>query len=133
LCGAEGTVGYSAIRAIRRNAFRGKAVAGRHAACARICAHYHVRMIPRPIDRSAPRRAVNLSLNSDMVAKARALGLNLSGIAEEAIAREVARATEEWFKAEIARGVAEHEEYLAKYGSLADAVRATLEAEDGDA
>ncbi len=90
-------------------------------------------MIPRPIDRNAPRRAVNLSLNSDMVAKARALGLNLSGIAEEAIAREVARATEEWFKAEIARGIAEHEAYLATYGSFADAVRATLEAEEAEA
>jgi antitoxin CcdA len=91
-----------------------------------------MRMIPRPIDRHAPRRAVNLSLNGDMVAKARALGLNLSSIAEEAITREVARATEARFKAEIARGLEQYDQYLAEHGSFADAVRATLEAEEPD-
>ena len=83
-------------------------------------------------DEKAPRRAVNLSLNSDLVSKARSCGLNLSGIAEEAIKREVARIARERFEAEIRRGVEEHEAYLAKYGSFAEAVRRSLE-EEGEA
>ena len=83
-------------------------------------------------DESAPRRAVNLSLNSDLVSKARSCGLNFSGIAEAAIRREVARVARERFEAEIRRSVAEHDAYLADYGSFAEAVRRTLE-EEGEA
>jgi antitoxin CcdA len=77
----------------------------------------------RPSEQPAPRRAVNLSLNSAMVAEARALGLNLSALAEAAIGQEVARVTAERFAAELRRGVAEHAEYLAEYGSLGAALR----------
>lgn len=73
-------------------------------------------------DEKAPRRAVNLSLNSDLVSKARSCGLNLSGIAEEAIRREVARIARERFEAEIRRSVVEYEAYLATYGSLWEAL-----------
>ena len=73
-------------------------------------------------DDNTPRRAVNLSLNSDLVAKARSCGLNLSGIAEEAIRREVAREARERFDAEIKRSVTEYEAYLAEYDSLWEAL-----------
>lgn len=82
-------------------------------------------------DEKAPRRAVNLSLNSDLLSKARACGLNLSGIAEEAIKREVARVARERFEAEIRRSVEQHDAYLAEYGSLWEAVQRTL-AEEAD-
>jgi antitoxin CcdA len=75
-------------------------------------------------DPHAPRRAVNLSLNADLVEKARAHKLNLSAIAEAAISRALAEAAEAWFREEIAHSVAEHAEYLATYGSLGDALRA---------
>lgn len=45
-------------------------------------------------------------------------------LAEEAISRELARIAAERFREEVARGVDEHNAYLAEYGSLADAVRA---------
>lgn len=45
----------------------------------------------------APKRPVNLSLNSDLLRQARELGLNLSGVAEEALAYAVsARLAERW-------------------------------------
>ncbi len=75
-------------------------------------------------DPNAARRAVNVSLNSDMIARAREARLNLSAIAEEAIARALADATAKRFHAELARSIEEYESYLAEYGSLADAVRA---------
>ena len=86
----------------------------------------------RPLyDATAQRRAVNLSLNSDLVAKARQEQLNLSAIAEEAITRALGQAAKRRFEAEIARGIAEYEEFLAEYGSLTDAVQAM--AESGEA
>ena len=72
---------------------------------------------------SAPRRPVNLSLNSDLVAKARAEGLNLSSLAETALAAALERKALERLRAEIAQGCEVHEQYLAEYGSLSDAIR----------
>ena len=75
-------------------------------------------------DPKAPKRAVNLNLNGDLVAKARAERLNLSSIAEAAIGGALAQAAEVRFRREIALSVAEHAAYLEEYGSLGDAVRA---------
>lgn len=45
----------------------------------------------------APKRAVNLTLNSDLLRLAKELGLNLSGVAEQALAHAVsARLAERW-------------------------------------
>ena len=74
-------------------------------------------------DTAAPRRPTNLSLNCDLIEKARAAHLNLSTIAERAIGEELARVTAERYREEIARSVAEHMAYLKQYGSLSDAVR----------
>jgi len=83
-------------------------------------------------DRNAPRRAVNLSLNGDLLARARAEKLNLSAIAEEAIGRAIAeRAAARW-REEIGRGVAQHEALLAEFGSFADAVRADAACRNDD-
>jgi antitoxin CcdA len=85
-------------------------------------------------DESAPRRATNLRLNGDLVEKARAADLNLSAIAEQAIAQELRRILRERFREEIAQGVAEHEAYLREHGSFAEAVWASkedLEGHDG--
>jgi len=59
----------------------------------------------RVYDPSATKRAVNLTLNSDLVRRARAEGLSLSAIAEEAVAAALARRAREKFDAEIYRGL----------------------------
>jgi antitoxin CcdA len=81
-------------------------------------------------DHSAPKRPVNLSINSDLAKRARSAGVNLSAVAEDAIGRAFAAREAERFAAEIAAGVAHHEAYLAEYGSLSDAVRAATEGDD---
>jgi antitoxin CcdA len=80
-------------------------------------------------DADAAKRPVNLSLNGDLVTRARAEGLNLSALAEEAVATALARRAREKLAAEIAQGCRAHEQYLAEYGSLADAIRASVDAE----
>ena len=81
-------------------------------------------------DPQAAKRAVNLTLNGDLVARARAEGLNLSALAEQAVAAELARIAQEKLEAEIARACRVHEDYLAEYGSLGDAVRAIADASE---
>ncbi len=75
-------------------------------------------------DTEAAKRPVNLTLNSDLVARARGEGLNLSALAEEAVAAALARRARERLAAEIAQGCQAHALYLAEYGSLGDAVAA---------
>ena len=75
-------------------------------------------------DPSSAKRAVNLTMSGDLVARARAAGLNLSALAEEAVAAALAKAAREKLVAEVAQGCAAHEDYLAIYGSLGDAIRA---------
>lgn len=52
-----------------------------------------------PYDRSAPRRAVNLSINGDLLVQAKRLTQNLSGMVEELLASHL--------QAELARKQAE--------------------------
>jgi antitoxin CcdA len=82
----------------------------------------------QPYDPHASKRPVNVTLNSDLVARARAEGLNLSALAEEAVAAALTRIAREKFAAEIAQACRVHEQYLEEYGSLGDAVRAAADA-----
>jgi antitoxin CcdA len=79
-------------------------------------------------DPKASKRPVNVTLNSDLVARARAEGLNLSSLAEEAVAIALGRIAQNKFEAEIAQACRIHQQYLAEYGSLGDAVRASTAA-----
>jgi post-segregation antitoxin (ccd killing protein) len=74
-------------------------------------------------DTTAAKRPVNLTLNGDLVSRARVAGLNLSALAEEAVAAALARVAREKLAADIAQACLVHEQYLADYGSLWDAVR----------
>lgn len=71
-------------------------------------------------------------MNSDLVAKARADGLNLSAIAEDAVAAALARQVRETWEAEIAEACAAHGRYLEEYGSLGELLRAQDLADDAE-
>ncbi len=75
-------------------------------------------------DRQASKRPVNLTLNGDLLTRARAEGLNISSISEQALAAALARLDRERFDAEVAQAARVHERYLAEYGSLGDWIRA---------
>jgi post-segregation antitoxin (ccd killing protein) len=74
-------------------------------------------------DTGAAKRPVNLTLNGDLITRARAEGLNLSALAEEAVAAALGRRAREKLDAEIAQACRVHDQYLAEYGSLGEAVR----------
>jgi antitoxin CcdA len=77
----------------------------------------------QPYELQAPKKAANLSVNSDLLAKARALDINLSATLERALAAEVqARQRAQWLAA--------HESAIASYnagveqdGSFSDGLR----------
>jgi len=79
-------------------------------------------------DPAAAKRPVNLSLNSDLVTRARREGLNLSALAEEAVAAALSRVARAKFESAVEQACRVHDQYLAEYGSLGDAVRAAPDA-----
>jgi antitoxin CcdA len=76
-----------------------------------------------PHDIKAAKQTVSLTLNSDLYAQARRLGINASQIAEEALIQEVARRKSERLQAEILQDLEAASAYIAKHGSFADMVR----------
>lgn len=76
-----------------------------------------------PHDVKAAKQTVSLTLNSDLYAQARRLGINASQIAEEALIQEVTRRKAERLQAEILQDLEAASAYIAKHGSFADMVR----------
>ncbi len=83
-------------------------------------------------DAKAPKKTVSLTLNSDLYAKARAAGINVSKIAGEALEAELQRHMTELIAAEIKEDILAHDRYIAKHGNPADMLRDML-ADRGDA
>jgi antitoxin CcdA len=71
-------------------------------------------------DISAPKRAVNVSVNSDLAAKAKALGVNLSETLEVRLAELVAAAERQQWLAENASAIDAYNERVADGAILSD-------------
>ena len=71
-------------------------------------------------DRSAPKRAVNVSINADLAAKAKALGVNLSEALETRLAELVAAAAREQWLADNAAAIESYNERVAEGAILSD-------------
>ena len=79
----------------------------------------------------APKQTVSITLNSDLYAKAKSMGINTSKVAEEALAQEYAAGLREALRAEIRDELAALERYEAQHGSFPELVRAHYERDDG--
>jgi post-segregation antitoxin (ccd killing protein) len=88
-------------------------------------------MRDRDYDAQAPKQTVSVTLNSDLYAKAKGLGINTSKVAEESLAREYAARRSELVLAELRREVAAVEGYEKEHGSFPELVRAHYERDDG--
>jgi antitoxin CcdA len=66
---------------------------------------------------------VSLTLNSDLYAKARSLGINVSQVAETALAAALQSRVAEAARAEIAQDMAAYNAYVEKHGSPAEMLR----------
>ena len=79
--------------------------------------------MPPIYDSQAPKRATNLSINSDLLSKARELDINLSATLEQALAHLLKqRQREQWLQENRAAIVAYNQEVEA-HGSFGDAHR----------
>ena len=74
-------------------------------------------------DTGAPKKAANLSINSDLLRQARELDLNLSGLLEEHLAEVVRRARRERWLAENQGAIDDYNERIAARGSYGDSER----------
>lgn len=79
----------------------------------------------------APKQTVSITLNSDLYAKAKSIGINASKVAEEALAHEYSARRSEALRAEIRDELAALEKYEAQHGSFPELVRAHYEHDDG--
>ena len=71
----------------------------------------------------APRQTVSLTINSDLFAKAKAVGINVSRVAEEALACELDRRRRADFEQEVRAGLAAIEAFEKQHGSFAEHMR----------
>ena len=74
-------------------------------------------------DVKAAKRTVSLTINSDVYAQAKKLGINASQVAEEALIQQVAQRKAERLQAEIRQDLEAASSYMAKHGSFAEMVR----------
>lgn len=85
-----------------------------------------------PYDAGARKRTVSLTLNADLYAKAKGAGINLSKVAEEALAQAVAQRLAEQAKADIRRDLEALNAFTAAHGSFPEMVREHDATDDGD-
>jgi post-segregation antitoxin (ccd killing protein) len=74
-------------------------------------------------DRSAAKKTISLSVNSDLVAKAKAAGLNISAVAEEALVCALTKSVREELAADIRRDMEIYNDFVDRHGSPAQALR----------
>jgi len=74
-------------------------------------------------DIDAPKKATNLSVNSDLLSKSRALGINLSATLEEALQAKLARADAEKWAIENRGAIRAYNEFVEKNGCFGEEYR----------
>lgn len=75
-------------------------------------------------DVSAPKRPTNVTVNSDLLRRARELGVNLSQALESALVAEVLRRARERWLAENRAAIDAYNEDIERHGCFADSLRA---------
>ena len=80
----------------------------------------------------AAKQTVSITVNSDLYSKAKALGINASKVAEEALASKYAELHSEALIAALRQGLAAVASYAEQHGSFAALVREHYEREDGE-
>ncbi|PAV27071.1 antitoxin CcdA [Tamilnaduibacter salinus] len=74
-------------------------------------------------DQTAPKKAANLSINSDLLSKTRALNINLSATFEKALERELAKREAERWADENRPAIRRYNEFVEQHGCFSDEFR----------
>jgi post-segregation antitoxin (ccd killing protein) len=84
-----------------------------------------------PYELKAPKQTVSVTVNSDLYAKAKRAGINVSQVAEQAVADAYARRRAELIAAEIREDLSAVDDYSAQHGDFAELARAHYDRDDG--
>ena len=74
-------------------------------------------------DQNAPKKATNLSINSDLLSKSREMNVNLSATLENALATLVAKANSDKWASENKPAIRAYNEFVAENGCFGDEYR----------
>ena len=74
-------------------------------------------------DSDAPKKATNLSINSDLLKQSRALGVNLSATLEEALKARIARANAENWAIENRTAIRAYNDFVEEHGCFGEEYR----------
>lgn len=80
-------------------------------------------MDPEIYDRSAPRKAANLSINADLLEQARKLDVNLSRLLEERLTEVVREAKQRQWREQNEEAIAAYNRRIEARGSFGDRMR----------
>ena len=75
-------------------------------------------------DLTAPRRTVSVTINSDLMARAKAAKINVSAVSEAAVAAALAAKERDELREALRVEAAMIDRHVEQYGSFADAVQA---------
>jgi len=78
----------------------------------------------------AAKQTVSITVNSDLYAKAKSVGINASKVAEEALAAKYAELRSEELLADLRRGLAAVDRYAEQHGSFSELVREHYDRDD---
>ncbi len=71
-------------------------------------------------DGSAPKKATNLSINSDLLSKSRALNINLSATLEQALIDQLAKSKAEKWKKQNKAAIKVYNDFIDENGCFGD-------------
>ena len=71
-------------------------------------------------DSDAPKKATNLSVNSDLLKKSRALDINLSATLEEALQVKLAKLNADRWASENRQAIKSYNEFVDEHGCFGD-------------
>ena len=74
-------------------------------------------------DAAAPRKATNVTVNTDLLRQAREAGLNLSGLLEERLVEALRERRSEQWLAENGEGIADYNDRVRQTGVFSDGLR----------
>ena len=74
-------------------------------------------------DTRAPRKPANLSINSELLAKARELKINLSAALEEALIKQLKQKQRELWRQQNAKAIQAYNRFVETHGSFSDELR----------
>jgi len=74
-------------------------------------------------DTRAPRKPANLSINSDLLTKARELKINLSAALEEALIKQLKQKQRVLWRQQNAKAIQAYNRFVEAHGSFSDELR----------